>query len=605
MRVGTLFKGLAAIACSSFTLAEAACFNPAAPADSPTQGVEMFFDIHLDLPKTPELSDIGGRSLARGALGPAELLSYPYNPPDVLFNLYLLTDSYSPSADERPVNEGNRASLTGNWRQFNRRRSGAFGYGGPIYVWPNHIDPSKLDHKTLEPQGGTVYFYEPNGKGGRRVCRVEYWASRTLEVASHLAKLVPSAAPEMAPTSPAQTRNPELAKLGKQFFLLGYTNIEYDAQGRVPKIGPVCYFYRPDGQVRLVRFASEDGRCVDAAPDPTKERFVTPLFDASGKAYGAEINEPWEWRPEDDKTSNRMFRNGDTKGWKRFAVLYNEVLDEQISGLANDRSGTYAITAGGKTKGSFGIRDDNRYNQWRNRTENLPNPRETDFDYAEGSSRIYHFPYAVPADLIRHPERIYDYDRVRVTGIYAGLGLYERFKPGPNNIMARIWKTDGSDGTPRQEFFDNGRRVRALVVDFSSKDEHEALWDEDIDRYKNALKMPIENLYMRVYDYNADGKANLVAVGWTDFPRKKYYEQSATSKRATLRQTGDSLKRLIGMNVPKAPAELTYFFGTLDGKVKWSNQEAFLKWVTRDGKYKYQGRGSDLIFPDGDRTTGD
>lgn len=458
--------------------------------------------------------------------------------------------------------------------------------GRPPPVWANHVDPAKRDKKKLQPHGGAIFFYESDSKGGQRLCRVERWLNRQTLMRWNGEKPTPEkrATPITAPTSADQTRNPALAALGKDYFLVGYANLRYNAQGQLPRIGPVCYYFKADGQVDWVGFETDDHQCLGKKPDPRKEAFIEVLFDNKGQGYGAILSRPRKWKASDDRTTTKEFASHDPQGW--YAQWHFRYRGGKIDATATDRAGLTYLSIDG---GDWGAEDDTPYNKTGDGAQ---------FEMGRGTRlmRTYEFPNSVSTDLLRKPETLFQHDRIRMTG--SGMVLYERFAPGtPGKLTARIWYSRGSGNAPRQEFFKDGKLVRSTVADFLKQD----YWTEDLTQYRNQIKAPFDNVYLRIYTYDANGKESLTAIGWTDYPREKYFENRSGSKNAMLNEYENAVAKLTGRKPQKreeVPYELKYFFATPDLKKQWPNYEAFKK----DMGPLYSKDAIQLIFPTGRRS---
>jgi len=163
----------------------------------------------------------------------------------------------------------------------------------------------------------------------------------------------------------------------------------------------------------------------------------------------------------------------------------------------------------------------------------------------------YYFPTPpVPIDLLKAPETIYQYDRRRETEITRVIKLYEYFPAHVTRLRERFFAAFGR--TLRHEQLDDqGRLRRAVNVGrFSRSDEGFGFYDEDLEHANISWKLKGHELYYRVWDYDAEGKATLVALGWG---------------------------KGIDVGEPEKIDDAHIVFGTPDGKVKWKDQAAFFK----------------------------
>lgn len=589
MNLLALFKQLGsrssvAAACACLTVAShAACVNPLNLAESPVSGVETFFDIHGSPDRWPDKVVAATYGLSSDGRLLGDAVSY--------FNDW----SDNGSRRKQPYDDlEGIAHIEGQGLGTISEKSD----GRPPHVWPNHVDPTKLDRKKLGPRGGAVFFYEPDGKGGRRLCRMERWLSRSTEITWDK-KVIQRKPKELAPASKNQTRNPMLAVLSKDYFLIGYSNLRYNTQGLLPHIGPVCFYYTPDGQVSWLAYESPQGECLGKKPDPKKESFIEVLFDDKGKGIGSVLSRPRDWDPEDDRTTTQEYAKSDPKGWWQHWMFQHG--GGRVHAYADDRVGVRSLEVMGLggaldvAAGTLGAKDDTPYNEFR-LGEKSPFAMGREQSY-----RRYEFPKPVPTTLLRSPETLYQYERVRLTG--RGPVVVERFAAGSNKLVARVWRFAMFSKIARQEFFDaQGKLVRAVAADFPFTDLSLPAWVEDFAQYKSQITVTAsENVYLRVYDYDANGKESLVGIGWTNFPREKFFEHQSGSRRARLNEYKDSIAKIMGKPLEKRepiPAELTYYFGSPDGKVRWENYAAFNKAF---GPFQ-DGDAQDVIFPTGRRS---
>ena len=561
----------------------AACVDPQKPAVSPSEAVEVFFNIHL-----PE------RQLAT-AFGNIVSVEHTYSDSRYLPEKIAIVNYGLPTVFGRGA--GGYTEEIDNKIPYDDIEGAGHGVGdgfgtvdehsdgSPPYVWPNHVDPVKFDQKKLKPEGGSVYFYEPDGKGGRRVCRMERWLSRTLEITAH-GPVIARKKPVNLVTSSDQTRNPVLAALSKDYFFIGYSNLRYDARGMIPQIGPVCFYYKDDGQVNWIGYESPDGKCHGEKPDPKKEAFIEVLFDAKGMGYGSVLTRPLAPGEDRARTQGDAKSDGksDVEGW--FQTWFFSYGGGKVAGYADDRVGLESVSI----RGSLGAKDDTVYNE-------IGKGEKSRFSMGRNETyRNYEFPLVVPSDLLRNPEALYQVERVRVTG--SSPRLFERFAAGSSKVVSRLWSV-GMERIVRQDILKDGQVVRAVMADNLKPGEAASHWIEDWEKYRSQVKVPFDNVYLRVYDYDEKGVESLVAIGWTDYPRAEYYARTRGSRRDKLELFTDKANKLLHLKPDvrgKMPDQLTYYFGTPNGKVKWKNFDAMAKELG-----PFQAEGLDVIFPTGRR----
>lgn len=584
LKASLLGGALVALAMSA---SASTCVNAANPLESPVSGVEVFYNIHLP---AREITSPYGDSVQTSVTSagrpfqeavPEAVVNVSYGlSPDAPGRTFEMTWLYDIEVNGprfmgktgKPVDVLAKTGLRGIITESSD--------GRPPFVWPNHVDPRAFDQKKLPPTGGAIYFYEPHGSG-RRLCRVEYWLNRTIafDTSQDPPKVMKREKPLTMPSLPEQMRNPVLGALSREYVMAGYANLVYSPEGQVAKLGPVCFYYKKDGQVRWVGYDTPDGRCTDAKPDPTNEEYIEVLFDAQGKGTGAILNEPTRG------AKGRLIDKGAwTQYWK-----FRQSGDITVA-YVGEQGGVLALDAGGK--GTFGALDDNHYNR--------PYPdKNEDFWMNSGEIfRHYEFPRRVSAEILKNPETLYQHERIRVTGDPLTVELYEHFAAGSNKLIHRVWCT-AVGNLARHEFFKDGRLVRAIATDFVKQKKGVPHWLENLEQYKPQLKVPFENVYLRVYDYDETGKESLVAIGWTDYPRDKYYETLSGSKRGLIMEMKDTAGKLVGRKVPERPVVLTYKFGTPDGKVKWASwpemQKALFGTLLPERSVRF-------LFPEGRRS---
>ena len=442
----------------------AACVNPNDPLESPSSGVEIFYDIQF-----PE------RLVASTKAGAAhDIASGVYNydlywPTPVVVSDYELRTApiidtwvdpensgewpYAPDAGYAPRDEADIFSKIAG------QLDGAMTWradGRPPFGWPNLTDPEQFDRKRLSAIGGALFFYEPDGKGGRRLCRMERWLSRKL--ASRRIKYGPDREgtlteprhnPYLVPTSPKQARNPVLKKLGKTYFLVAYTNLVYNSQGHIPRVGAMCFYYTNDGQVSWVGQSSPQGECLNKKPNPKEQSFIEILFDSKGKGYGAVLTSPYRWKPEDVQVPCIKHADQTLEGWGQLWGF--DYKGAYVEATFNDRCGITKLHA----FGAFAELDSNTVNRLMD-AELHGSPLVRDYD----------FPTPTSNDVLRRPETLYQHERSRISCGYA-VCMVEHFAAGSNKPRSRVWQRTGSDHVLRTEFFNaRGRLAQVVVGDF-------------------------------------------------------------------------------------------------------------------------------------------
>lgn len=485
-----------------------------------------------DSANAPVVSACNEQNAPGRSPGPQFEMFYDIQRPEHLADLDI--DTYSPS-DVYPLVGKPR------WRSDTLRRESVSWRPSPI--WPNLVDPARFDRKKLSGTGGFIYYYEPDGKGGRRICRVEEWRSR--DPAQYQAIGAPSSAqPHQGHQADSrQTHNPVLAELARAYIPLRATQFLYNTAGQIRVVGDfeeknwqapgtidgyvvgpdweavdhACYLWRPDDQLeRYAPYCSRRGKMY------VTSTYFEYRYAADGAPAGTVVHAPFQSHVSPDAW---------TETW------YLKVNNSEIEAGANSEDGVLYITGAG----ILAPKDNNDFN-WQDDDVNI------DGQYA--------FPDKVPLSLLEQLDTIYNYRRVRETG--AGLmrvRVLEVFPAGSSQATDRLWLNLDNNRVVRQEQYRNGKLWRVINIDLESikrnwafDEKHRLRYGKYYEEHLDGYPIRPQDLKHRVYEYDAAGKEKLVAVSWT-----KFSAVPANSSR-----------------------EMSYY-GLPDGAVKWKDFEAFRK----------------------------
>lgn len=429
-------------------------------------------------------------------------------------------------------------------------------------------DPVKFDRKSLRPIGGAIYYYEPDGKGGRRLCRTEDWASRTvMAFKPYMAEedeyqTIPrekhytySGHPLDRPPQPGQTHNPVLAEIAKTYVPIAATRYRYDAAGHLIEIVRFNELNWEEGSRKPPNWHSFGLRCRLYRPDGKLWRYVHDLSPGVTDCFNAspEVAHYFEYRHDANGKLIRSIQNmpdGET-GWFQ---IWRMVVDgdHQVEAEADGKVGVLHITG---AVNRIAPKDNNPLN-------------------ANGGA--YFFPnHDAPISLLDDFPKIYNYYRVRERG--TGIArMVEAFPAGSSQLSARVWLNTYNNTLLRQEQYKDGKLVRAINTD-RAYDPTQDYYEEHLEKY--AIKP--KNLVQRVYEYDAQGKEKLVAISWTNVSKEEFYGDAPSPGRiGPLVDLARDVKKAWknrGKPAQPKPEQLEFYYGLPDGTVKWKNFEAFQK----------------------------
>jgi len=452
--------------------AQSACNNPKDWWQSPTQGVEVFFDVDFDKGVTIKLL----RRLSKERYG-IESLS-----------------AFDPMGDQEKDAMGERFLFSGE-------------------IEKNLIDPAKFEVKNTRPR--TVYYYEPDGKGGRRLCREDSLREKPSESNSSFDAFKKD-------MNRSQQSNKTFHPRLKQYLANGHyylypTNAYiYDAKGRISaeynsrgdgdsnaQLASACYFY--DAAGRLTEYITpRRHKTCDAVDVWDDARLLR--YNKTGRLIA------------DGSRSSEA-------GRFRYGGGYQFYYPLDDSPKASDKGGVLHFDS------VFGV-----------------------YDIASGW--CLHFRKRPPVewtdDLFTFFQKVQTLDRVDICAEndIPRLAFYPANSTTPTYKIYR----DHNAYVLRQEQYDkNGKLLRVI----NRGDPKEAM---ELEFYKENLSkysVSHSSLWYRVYDYDAKGQEKLVAVSW--LPMSVARIGAVFSKK--MKQDAIQQQR----------------FGLPDGTVKWPNEASFQK----------------------------
>lgn len=391
-----------------------------------------------------------------------------------------------------------------------------------------YIDPSQPT-KDLPINGLFVVFFEPDGKAGQRICRIENWESR--RYATYAKKDRPELRNENPITgeqtsrtdehltvpyqpSPLQERSPVLKKLTPDYFLVGATIIDYHTASLPVQISEhtmisgsggkdtkrrlrACYLYDSKNRLTMYSLAPELAKSCDEVRPGTASILYEYRYDSPNGGLSHAFSY--------SLTLKR--NNGDPlpKPVWSARVDFLTGFSQEVSAGINDKYGVYRISSwpGTKAKGKtvFGRWDDNPVNT-------IYDPQDRPEWRHE---RKYLFPQGLPLSVLNDPVSITKHQRVLYTPLSSSdtIGkLVEVFNPGAGNLRDRYYSAPW--GIFRHEHYEKGKLKR--VINRGYVFDTDDFYKEDIAAHKDYLKVrPNE---WRVYEYDDQGKERLVALSW-------------------------------------------------------------------------------------------
>ena len=401
--------------------------------------------------------------------------------------------------DERELPFGFATRFTGALREFK----------GPNFdnPYPPPLPAEMLDkpwHGTLgSSDENHVSYYEPDGKGQWRICRLETWPINDGLLSERLTRI----------TLFNHAKNPPLLPYLKTHYLLSVTVFLYDKKGRIAErfvampplesgnidnVGYLRQCFRFDDKDRPALYVetSDAGEpCPKGDPDP---RFSSLRFKYMDLKDGR-IVDTWAeihfegsekhptWVKEITFRAPFDMNNPDERRWFQGG---NARVDE-VKGLTEILGG-YNLGAKDQSIGPT-------------------------FKYESGNeppSEYYFRKPPVPMTVLTNPETIYQYDRLRKTDVTSVVKLVERFPANVTRLRERYF-VFGPYVVRHEQLDANGRLKRAINVGAHSRqDSPGGFYDEDMKSVKLPWKLKGHDIVYRVWDYDDAGKGKLVAIGW-------------------------------------------------------------------------------------------
>ena len=409
----------------------------------------------------------------------------------------------------------------------------------PKEMLSNEVTGELSDSKTSE-----ISFYEPDGKGQWRICRVEQWwppgAGNDNASRNQYRKI----------TQRYAAGNSVLSKLGPQHMALYATLYFYDKKGRLIRLEEgdfqkpeqkasikICREYDDDDNLTLLLDPKNSQSCQASPPD-IRDEWMRYRY---GKYKGEQVELLDEWH-----------RGSAAGQWsKHFGVFRTGVEPDAVFGSAKAKAGRGVTLIYGSNVGKL---DNNAAN--------------TVLDSFGRMNATAYFFTQPPTSLkvLDKPDLIYAYERRRQTYIDGQrVKLFELFKPNEHRSRYRYYSEAGY--IVRQEQFDaNGRVTRVITVDNWRQPRPGPRPDvSDKLLTDKGIRIPGHEIYHRVYDVDASGKPTLVAVSWN-------------------REIGYPLKKTTILS-----ADLV--FGTPSGKEIWKSRDEF-------GKHFDFSPTTAQVFPD-------
>lgn len=427
--------------------------------------------------------------------------------------------------------------------------------------WPGKLTEKENPETDAEKQQQYVSFFEPDGKGQWRLCREEQWLpKRTKGWWGKPLELEDGEIDQYSISDAGHKNVPVLGPWLKTHFSNMVEIFQYDNDGRLiknfsvyrsvyptksTKISPPhCWRYDDKNRITLQLDARVSNACPKGEPDLRDFFYRRAYFNFNEDDGTPTYRTTWD-----------EINYGDEKGDWAKRIAFTKLIDPNNPN-PNDRvqgGNARADAKRGVTEILGGYRLGER--------ENSIGPT---FKYASGGEPPIEYLFVnndppVPYEMLKDPDNIYKYNRRRDTEITRTFRLHEYFPANQTRIKERFFTAFVR--TLRQEQLDDdGRLKRAINVGrFSRKDEEFGFYDEDFNHAKISFKLKGHELYYRVWDYDKNGKATLVALGW-----------------------GSRLS----LGHPAKIDEAKILFGTPDGVVRWKSKEEFFQAFDFDPRAK-------------------
>ncbi len=489
---------------------------------------------------------------------------------------------------------------------YRHYQKGAYDSYVPPYHAPfvdaNHIDPTQLDMGKMGEEGATVLFYEPNGQGGRRLCRWENWDNRVAK-RGYDGIIAPLPKPLPPTVSPQYETHPVLKKWAETYHRVVIGHLRYDTHNRL-----IWY-----GESR--RHDDLDGRDPDPK-DPTDGWVARPyscfLYDAQGRPSRTvdvdgrldkvrPVVRTCEKRETGEAGLHDYFYDSGTGAYRgmrnQFAATNRKRIDlDGAEREAEARRVANAPAVPGKVIWNYRP-DGQSYivrGEWMPQLTNgfietvhLETTLEAEGhagssgryisdSYDNKFFRYWLYDHLLVRSVLDQDDPIAALKKLHRLRIQKwGPGpVYEHFTP--QGILRHRLFTLGDSRTIRHEQFDEtGRLKRIINLGLMTDKNKDYYYSENLAAYKDQIKVGPYLMY-RVYEYDAAGKEKLVALSW--YPRSPYDHMPTD----IVDEVKKDIKRAWRNHRHPEKAEENntfppHFFGTPDGTVKWKDEASFAK----------------------------
>jgi hypothetical protein len=407
---------------------------------------------------------------------------------------------------------------------------------------PNEMLGKEGSGSLSKDETSDVSYYEPDGKGGWRVCRVERWWPAGFGDEEVRAVL--------KPITERYVKIPVLKTLAQQNVALFATLYFYDKTGRLIRLEhgdfekptqkatiKVCREYDDEDNLTLLLDPKNSQSCRASPPD-VRDEWIRLRY---GKYKGEQVELLDEWH-----------RGSAAGRWSKDIGRFRTGVEPgAVFGAAKANVDRGVTLIYGSNAGKL---DNNAANTVLN-------------EFGKMNVAAYFFPKPpTPLEVLEKPDLIYKYERRRQTYIDGQhVKLYELFKPGEHRSRYRYYSEIGY--IVRQEQFDAAGRVTRVITLENWRQPRPGPRPDVDDKLltDKGIRIVGHQIYHRVYDFDAQGKPTLVAISWNRKLRNPL-------KKASVRF-----------------ADLV--FGTPDGKERWKSEEEF-------GKHFDFSPKAAQVFPD-------
>jgi hypothetical protein len=525
----------------------AACFDPSALQRYPSEGIQAYFDLHLAMEKDQALFKRASEKFI--------------DPSSAFFNYNVIVNDHDPTK--------------------------------PPFSFLNLIDPRQYDAKSfmrhtakereaLKTKGNFVAFYEPDGKGGRRICRVEEWSPRHPDGPRKPGERGYAA----VWGEPTLSNFPVLKALTAEHKPEKLYLYMYDSAGRLAEwrlhnfnaewatdIQPhvysnshrsECFIYDSAGRLtQYIMSPPSDGvPCTQATRENSSRMLYR--YDAGGRYVGS-VQQSGNGEPKPDPGMGSGTRLSpepvhvkwyETYRLRPRADIYHEAEADALWGL--------------------------RFVTGLPQIENVSDRKVPD----DQLRAIYRFPQPTPTSVMDGlPMSVKAYRRVRI-GPATASGTASEMYPANGGITERILSRNMGGNVFRHERFNKDGKVYQVINDGLLEDgKPSTLYQEDLVTLDKVLahpkiNVPRTHVRLRVYEVNAAGQHTLTAISWA---RALSPQATRTLGRGgpIIDMYKDAKKAWADRGKPaaKPPTEddLRVRYTDVNGKEIWADWDVFLK----------------------------